>query len=124
MYVESYDNLDRFSPVDTILWLNRTLCTAGSLPRIESLLASSCRCCSKEGTLIFDSVEVRPNLANDGPGVFQSSLYFRYNEKVGEPFRRTCFSSNIAERMVQKSGWKLIDTIRDADTYTIVCKKT
>ena len=122
-FVESYDNIDRFSPVDTVLWLNRTLCTAGSLPRIESLLASSRRCCSKEGILIFDSVEVRPNLANDGPGVLQTSVHFRYSEKVGEPFRRTCFSSNIAERMLQKSGWKPIDTIRDGDTYTMVCKR-
>ncbi|UCB52164.1 MAG: methyltransferase domain-containing protein, partial [Candidatus Zixiibacteriota bacterium] len=121
-FVESYDNIDRFSPVDTVLWLNRTLCTAGSLPRIESLLTSSRLCCSKEGVLIFDSVEVGPELANDGPGVLQTSVHFRYNKKVGEPFGRTCFSSNIAERVLQTSGWKVTDTIRDADVYTMVCK--
>ena len=124
VFVDSYDNLDRFSTVDTVLWLNRTLCTAGSLPRIESLLASSRRCCSDEGILIFDSVEVRPDLANHGPGVLQTSVHFRYNEKVSEPFKRTCFSRNIAERIVQKSGWKPIDTIRVADSYTMVCKRT
>jgi len=120
--VESYDHLYRFSPADMILWLNRTICTAGSLSKIESLLEVSRACCSEDGIFVFDSVEVRPDLT-DTPGILQNTLQFQYNNQVGEPFPRTYFSSNIARGMLAKTGWSLVDTIRDEDSYIAVCRK-
>jgi SAM-dependent methyltransferase len=119
--VGSYYDLERFAPVDTILWLNRTLCTAGSLDHVESLMKSSRLCCSKGGVLIFDSVEIRPDLA-DPPGIFRSKLHIQYDGQIGEPFSRVVFSSEIAQELLAKTGWSLVDTIRQEDRYMVVCR--
>jgi hypothetical protein len=121
--VESYDNLDRFAPADTILWLNRTICTAGTIPRIRALLESSRKTASQQGVLILESVEGRPALANRGAGVLENTLYFRYGGQIGPPFTRTYFSSNIAEVLLGETGWRHLQIIRREDTYIAVARK-
>lgn len=120
--VESYFNLERFAPVDTILWLNRTLCTAGTLSQIQNLLNTSRKTCFAGGILILESVEVRSDLANRGDGILQNSLHFRYGNEIGEPFTRTYFSSSIADTMLRETGWTVIETMRDGDTYIAVAR--
>ena len=121
--VESYDNLSRFAPMDTILFLNRTICTAGSLSRVESLLSQCHQCCSCNSVLIFDSVEVRPEMSNVQPGVMRNALRFKYAGHAGEPFDRIYFTSNVAEDMIRKTGWFCQKIIRDRDVYAMVCSR-
>jgi SAM-dependent methyltransferase len=120
--VDSYYNLDRFAPADTILWLNRTLCTAGTIAQIQNLLVASRKACSAGGILILESVEVRADLANRGQGVLENTLHFRYGGQVGPPFTRTYFSSIIAEKLFLETGWRHVQTLRWEDTYVTVAQ--
>jgi SAM-dependent methyltransferase len=122
--VESYHNLDRFAPTDTILWLNRTICTAGTMSQIRALLESSRRCSTKRGVLILESLEVRADLANQGDGILQNTLHFRYGDQIGEPFTRTYFSSSIAHAMLRETGWTDVEIIREDDTYIAIARKS
>ena len=119
--VESYDNLSRFAPVDTILFLNRTICTAGSLLRVGSVLRQCHQCCSPDRVLIFDSVEVKPELCNVQPGVMLNTLRFKYAGQTGEPFDRVYFTANVAEDMIRKTGWVCQKIIRERHVYAMVC---
>jgi SAM-dependent methyltransferase len=123
VFVESYDSLARFAPVDTILWMNRTLCTAGSLTKIKTLLSQCFSTCGDAGVLIFDSLDVRADRANAGPGVLQNKVWFRYGEQTDEPFERVYFSSDVADSLLEDTGWFCERTIRDSDRYTKICKK-
>ena len=120
--VDSYNNLDRFGPADTILWLNRTICTGGTISQIQALLQSSRKACAAGGVLILESYEVRADLANRGDGIVQNALHFRYGDEIGEPFTRTYFSSSIADAMLRETGWSEIEIIRDDDIYIAIAR--
>jgi len=120
--VESFHNLDRFAPVDTILWLNRTLCTAGKISQIRALLQSSRNTCSPGAIMILESYEVRAELANRGDGIRQNTLHYRYGGEIGEPFTRTFFSSSIAHAMLTETRWTDIEIMRDDDIYVAIAR--
>lgn len=121
--VASYDNMAAFAPVDTVLFLNRTICTAASLSRVESVLRQCYQCCTAAGVLIFDSIEVRPELCNVQPGVMRNKLRFKYGGQTDAPFDRVCFTSTIADDMLKKTGWGRRTMIREMDQYIMVCAK-
>jgi len=123
VFVESYDNIARFALVDTILWMNRTICTAGSLTSIRALLRQCFSTCCDDGVLVFDSVEVRPELANVQPGVSRNTLRFKYGDEFDEPFDRAYFSSEIADAMLGETGWTIERTAWNQDIYVKVCQK-
>jgi hypothetical protein len=77
---------------------------------------------SRQGVLVFESVEVRPDLANRGLGVLENTLHFSYGGQVGPPFTRTYFSSIIAEQLLRETGWRHLQTERRDDTYIAVAR--
>ena len=122
MVVETFHHLERFAPVDTVLWMNRTLCTAGDISDIQSMLERSRKICSPGGILIFDSYDVLPERANRGKGIRQDELHFRYDGEVGKPFTRAFFSSGVADLTLTETGWTQVECLRVNDTYVIVAQ--
>jgi len=120
--VESFYNLERFAPVDTVLWLNRTLCTAGTDSQIQALLQSSRDICSSGGQVILESYEIKPHMANRGDGIRQDTLRFHYGGEVGEPFIRSFFSSDVATTMLLATGWSGIEILRADEVYIAIAR--
>jgi SAM-dependent methyltransferase len=123
VYVGSLETSEDFGLFDVILLMNRTLCSMGTLDQIESVLVRCWAFACSGGRLVFDSHEVRGNLAHPSPGIMQDILRFKYNGKVGVPFIRTFFSSAIGRKLVERAGWHIIFTLWDDDRYWMVCEK-
>jgi 2-polyprenyl-3-methyl-5-hydroxy-6-metoxy-1,4-benzoquinol methylase len=124
VFVESYDNMEHFGVFDTILLLNRTICTAGTPEAVKSLLQKCHACCSHNGILIFDSLEVKPELVRDTPRILQNTLRFKYDGRFEKPFLRLYCSSDIAEGLLKETGWFKEKIVRKEDIYCMMCGKS
>ncbi len=120
--VGSFYDLERFGPAGTILWLNRTICTGGSISQIQDLLRLSRGICAPEGVVILESYEIPAEVSNRGDGVREDRLQFHYGDEVGEPFTRTFFSSRVADTILRETGWSDIEILRDDDKWRSAVK--
>jgi 2-polyprenyl-3-methyl-5-hydroxy-6-metoxy-1,4-benzoquinol methylase len=121
--IGSHDDDDQGGIYDTILFMNRTVGTAGSLEGVEALLKRCRSWCAPDGVLIFDSLEVRPEKANAGPGLWRHVLHFRYGGVVGDEWPYVHFGAGIAEGLLRKTGWRRLHTVTSGDRYAMVCGK-
>lgn len=116
-------DLDRHEAFDTILLLNRTLCALGTVDQIRTVLAECHKRSNPGGSLIFDSLEVRDELAHPSPGIMQDTLHFVYDGKVGKPFTRTYISSAIARDMLARAGWEVVDLLTRGDRFWMISRR-
>jgi len=123
VWVGSHADEDQHGIYNTVLLLNRVLATAGSLEGIVGLLRRCGSWTGPEGIVIFDSLEIRPELANDGPGVLKMLLRFKYDGAVSEEWPYVHIGSEVAERLVREAGWEVMGVSRSRDRYAMTCRK-
>ncbi len=123
VYVESWKNMEKLGIFDTILLLNRSIGMGGTISGIKSILEKCHSCSSQEGILIFDSREIKTGLTNKESGVLERKLRFKYNNEYSEEFPWIHFSSNIAEKILNDTGWSLSKIIRVNDNYCILSNR-
>lgn len=123
VFVGDFNNIEQFGIFDTILFMNRTICTAGSLEAVEALLKKCYNCCSPNGILVFDSYEVKPELTKDTPGIVRNKLWFKYEGRLGKPFYRICFSGFVARELLKDTGWVEDKIVRHSDIYSMLCRR-
>lgn len=123
VFVGDFNNIEQFGVFNTILFMNRTICTAGTLEAVKLILQKCYMCCLNNGILIFDSYEVKAELAKETPGIIQNKLWFKYGDSLGKPFYRVCFSSFVAKELIQNTGWVEEKIIKHKDIYCMLCRK-
>lgn len=119
----SHEDEDQGGVYDVILFMNRTIGTAGSLDGVEALLGRCRSWCAPDGVLIFDSLEIMPEKANAGPGLWRHILHFEYGGAAGDPWPYVHFTSGVAEVLLKKTGWRRLHAVTSGDRYALVCGK-
>ncbi len=119
---ETYMNMEKFGIFDTIIALNRTIGIAGTIDGVQKMLKKCSACSGKNGILIFDSIEVRPELSTSS-GVYERKLRYKYEDKYGEWFSWINFSSDVARKVLAETGWNVEKVIKHEDTYCMLCKR-
>lgn len=122
--VGTLDDLNDHTPFDTILLLNRTLCAMGTLNQIESVLNSCHSLAGVHGKIIFDSIEVKDDLAHPSPGIMQDTIHFRYADATSGSFVRTYFNTAIARDLISKTGWQIADSVAWDDRFWMICQRS
>ena len=123
VFVGDFNNIEQFGVFDSILFLNRTICIAGSLEAVRALLKKCYNYCSPNGILIFDSYEVNPELTKDTPDFVQNKLWFKYEGRFGKPFQRIYYSSSVARKLLKDSGWVEEKIAKYKDVYCMLCRR-
>lgn len=124
VFVESYVNMQRLGIFDTLLLLNRSIGMAGNLEGIKLLLEKCHSCCATNGILIFDSLEVQPELARERPGVFETRLRYKYNDRYSEWFPWVHIGRGVADKLLSNIGWSQKKIVKREDNYCMMCIKT
>lgn len=120
---ETYLNMKKLGIFDTIIALNRTIGIAGTMDGVRAMIEKCHACTQENGILIFDSLEVRPELSTPSPGVYQRKLRYRYEDQYGDWFNWVNFSSDVARKLVAETSWKEEKMVRHEDTYCMLCRR-
>lgn len=115
------DILGEVGRFDTFLLLNRTLCAMGTIDDIRHVLKRCHEAGNPGAKILFDSLEVRPEVAHPSTGIMQDEIRFRYGDQESAPFVRTYFSADIARNLATTTGWRVLDTRTRDDRYWMVC---
>jgi 2-polyprenyl-3-methyl-5-hydroxy-6-metoxy-1,4-benzoquinol methylase len=123
VYEESYINMEKFGIFDTIITLNRTIGIAGTITGVKAFLRQCYASTKVDGILIFDSLEVRPELSTTVAGVYERKLRYKYEDQYGEWFSWINFSSDIARKLLTETSWNIEKITTHEDTYCMLCSR-
>lgn len=123
VFIESYINMEKFGIYDTIIALNRTIGITSTIADAKMLLQKCYTCSLENGVLIFDSLEVRPELSTTGLGIYERRLRYKYEDQYSEWFPWVNFNSSTARKLLAETGWNVERINRHKDIYCMLCKR-
>lgn len=116
-----FEHFKTLGVFDTLLLLNRSAGMTGTLEGLKKLLYKSKECCSPDGVLIFDSLK-EPNESDQESSYKEMMLRHKYAGRYDKWFPWICISKGYMEKLLQESGWEIIDTIQGDDRYCFISK--
>lgn len=122
-FVGSWAEMDSMGAFDSIFLLNRSIGMGGTIDGVFNIFVKCHNCTTENGILLFDSYEVKPEMANVSFGIQVKTLKYRYNNNYSGEFKWINISCNIAEELLTKSGWIPQQITRVDDKYCLIAKK-
>ena len=124
VFVESWENMERFGIFDTMTLLNRSIGMGGNKAGVRAIFEKCHLCSSPKGVLIFDSYEVKPGSQGNRSEILEKKIKYKYNNEYSDEFPWIHLSSNVAEKLLNDTGWSLHKVTRVEDKYCIVASKS